>query len=64
MRLKVCVEFIDRITGEMYRIGDIVDVSEERGTEILTNPLGLAEAIEEPKPQKTASRGRKRGGVK
>lgn len=64
MKLKVCVEFIDKVTGETHRIGDVIEVAEERGAEILTNPQGLAEMVEEPKTQKSASRGRKRGGVK
>jgi len=64
MKLRVCVEFIDKVTGETRRIGDVVEVAEERGAEILAHPLGLAEVVEEEKPQKSASRGRKRGGVK
>ena len=64
MKLKVCVEFVDKLTGDTCHIGDVIEVSESRGAEILASPLGLAEAVEEPKPQKSASRGRKRGGVK
>lgn len=64
MKLKVCVEFVDKVTGETHRIGDVIEVADKRGAEILANPLNLAEAVEEPKPQKSASRGRKRGGVK
>ena len=64
MKLRVCVELVDKVTGETHRIGDVIEVAEERGAEILANPQGLAEMVEEPKPQKSASRGRKRGGVK
>lgn len=64
MKLRVCVEFIDKVTGETHRIGDVIEVVEERGTEILANPLNLAEAVEDPKPQKSASRSRKRGAAK
>ena len=64
MKLRVCVEFIDKVTGETRRIGDVIEVAEERGAEILASPLNLAEVVEDPKPQKSASRGRKRGGVK
>lgn len=64
MKLRVCVEFVDKVTGETHRIGDVIEVAEERGAEILANPQGLAKMVEEPKPQKSASRGRKRGGVK
>ena len=61
MKLRVRAEFVDKVTGETYRIGDVIEVTDKRGTEILANPLNLAKALEEPKPQKSASRGRKRG---
>ncbi len=61
MKLKVRVEFVDKVTGETYHIGDVAEVTEERGAEILANPLELVEVVEEPSPQKSASRGRKRG---
>ena len=64
MKLRVRAEFVDKVTGGTYRIGDVIEVTDKRGTEILANPLNLAEAVEEPKPQKSVSRGRKRGGVK
>jgi len=64
MKLRVCVEFVDRLTDETYHIGDVIEVSESRGAEILAHPQKLVEAVEEPKTQKSASRGRKRGGVK
>lgn len=64
MKLRVCVEFVDKLTGETHRIGDVIEVADKRGAEILANPLNLAEAVEEPKPQKSASRSRKRGAAK
>jgi len=64
MKLRVCVEFVDKVTDETRRIGDVIEVTEERGTEILANPLNLAEVVEEPTPQKSASRRRKRGTTK
>lgn len=51
MKLKVCVEFCDRVTDEVYHIGDIIEVTDKRGAEILANPLKLAEAVEAPKPR-------------
>ena len=56
MKLKVCVEFVDKVTGDTYSIGDVIDVTDKRGAEILANPLKLAEAVEAPKPQKSASK--------
>lgn len=64
MKLRVCMSFDDKNTGETYPVGAEIEVSESRAAEILAHPLGLAEAVEEPKPQKSASRGRKRGGAK
>ena len=64
MKLRVCGEFVDKVTGETYRIGDVIEVAEKRGAEILAHPQKLVEAVEDPKPQKSASRSRKRGAVK
>lgn len=64
MKLRVCVSFDDKNTGETYPVGAEIEVSESRAAEILAHPLGLAEVVEKEKPQKSASRGRKRGGVK
>lgn len=64
MKLRVCVEFVDKVTGETHRIGDVIEVADKRGAEILAHPQKLVEAVEDPKPQKSASRSRKRGGVK
>lgn len=64
MKLRVCVEFVDKLTGDTRHIGDVIEVSESRGAEILAHPQKLVEVVEDPKPQKSASRSRKRGGVK
>ena len=64
MKLRVCAEFVDKLTGETCPVGAEITVSDERGAEILAHPDGLVEAIEGPASQKSASRGRKRGGVK
>ena len=64
MKLRVCVSFDDKNTGETYPVGAEIEVSESRAAEILAHPLGLAEVVEEEKPQKSASRGRKRGAAK
>ena len=72
MKLRVCVSFDDKNTGETYPVGAEIEVSESRAAEILAHPLGLAEVVEEElaevvkeeKPQKSASRSRKRGAAK
>lgn len=58
MKLRVCVSFDDKFTGETYPVGAVIEVTEERGAELLKNPLKLAEAVEAP-AQKPASRRRK-----
>ena len=61
MKLKVCAEFVDKYTGDVYPAGTEIEVSDERGTEILQVP-GL---VEEIKPQKSApAPKRKRGAAK
>jgi len=57
MKLKVCVAFNDKVTGADYQIGDIIDVTEARGAEIMAHPGKLVEVVESesPKPQKSAS---------
>ena len=64
MKLRVCVEFVDKFTGDTRHIGDVIEVNESRGAEILAHPQKLVEAVEDPKPQKSASRSRKRGAAK
>ena len=50
--------------AETCPVGAEITVSDKRGAEILAHPDGLVEVIEEPAPQKSASRGRKRGAAK
>lgn len=64
MKLRVCRDFKDKYTGEIYRAGADLEVTKKRGSEILKNPLKLAEAVEEPAEQKPASRKRKGGTSK
>lgn len=61
MKLKVCAEFVDKYTGDVYPAGTEIEVTDERGAEILQTP-GLAEEI---KLQKSApAPKRKRGAAK
>lgn len=57
MKLRVCVAFSDKVTGADYKIGDIIDVTEARGAEIMAHPGKLVEVVESesPKLQKSAS---------
>lgn len=56
MKLRVCVAFSDKVTGADYNIGDIIDVTEARGAEIMAHPGKLVEVVESESPrQKSAS---------
>lgn len=46
MLLRVLKQFHDRETSELYKIGSVIDVREERGKEILNSPLKVAELAE------------------
>lgn len=47
--------FMDKVTKQTYKPGDVVEVSDKRGKEILTDKRGLASLVEdteEKKPKK------------
>lgn len=54
MNLYVEIEFQDKYTGEMYKKGSTITVSESRGKEILADERGLVTKVidEVPKPKK------------
>lgn len=62
MKLKVCAEFVDKYTGDVYPAGAEIEVTDERGAEILQAP-GLAEEIEQKSKPAPAPK-RKRGAAK
>lgn len=68
MKLRVCVAFSDKVTGADYRIGDIIDVTEARGAEIMSHPGKLVEVVESESPRQksasSASRPKAKRGVK
>lgn len=45
MKIKVLKRFHDKVNDKVYEIGDIVEVTNERGNEIISHPLGLAEKV-------------------
>lgn len=63
MKLRVCKEFTDKYTGEIYPVGSEIEVTEERGAELLGHPLNLVETVEEPAPQKSAPAPKKKRGA-
>ena len=56
MKLKVLRKFKDKNTGELYEAGSVIEVSDERGAEIIGNPLKLAEAVKTTTRRKSASK--------
>lgn len=49
MKLKINVPFTDKFTGEDYEVGNIIEVKEARGNELLADPRNLVESIDTPK---------------
>lgn len=53
MKLKVLKEFKDKETGEMRKVGEVIEVTDERGAVLLSHPLALVtESKEVKKPRK------------
>ena len=53
MKLKVVKAFKDKETGEMRKVGEVIEVTDERGEELLNHPLELvSESKEVKKPRK------------
>ena len=53
MKLKVLKAFKDKETGEMRKVGEVIEVTDERGAELLAHPLKLvSESKEVKKPRK------------
>jgi hypothetical protein len=56
MKLKVLKAFKDKETGEMRKVGEVIEVTDERGAELLNHPLELvAESKEVKKPRRKKS---------
>lgn len=45
MKIKVLKRFHDKLNNKVYEVGEVVEVTNERGNEIISNPLGLAEKV-------------------
>lgn len=51
-KLKVKAEFIDRITNELRKVDDVIEVEEARAKELLADERHLVEEIKEEKKAK------------
>lgn len=60
MKLKVLKCFVDKVNGKNYNIGDEIEVSDKRGSEILSHPLEIAEKIAEPKKAESEEKPKKK----
>lgn len=45
MKIKVLKRFHDKVNDKVYEVGEVVEVTDKRGIEIISNPLELAEKI-------------------
>lgn len=56
MKLKVEKQFRDKITNELHEVGDVFEVDEARGKELLSDSRKLVSAVVEEveKPKKTS----------
>lgn len=56
MKLRIEKVFRDKETGELYKVGEVHEFSDERAEEILRHPMELVSKFEEPaqeeKPKK------------
>ena len=45
MKIKVLKRFHDKETDKVYEIGEVVEVTDKRGIEIISSPLEVAEKV-------------------
>lgn len=45
MKIKVLKRFHDKVTDKVYEVGEVVEVTDKRGIEIISNPLEVAEKV-------------------
>jgi hypothetical protein len=50
MQLRIVRRFSDRLTGEAYSVGQVIDVDDARAEELLDHPLGVVELVANAEP--------------
>lgn len=45
MKIKVLKRFHDKETDKVYEVGEVVEVTDKRGLEIISSPLEVAEKL-------------------
>lgn len=53
MKLSIEKPFMDKYTGDMYEIGDVIEVSDKRGSELLSDERGLVSKVTPKKKRKS-----------
>lgn len=54
--LKVEKVFKDKITGELYKVGQIIEVSEDRAKELLADGRGLVSEVKQKSAPKSTTK--------
>jgi hypothetical protein len=54
MKLKVEKPFMDKYTSENYEVGQVIEVSDERGSELLSDERRLVSKVQKAKKSKKA----------
>lgn len=54
--LKVEKVFKDKITGELYQVGQIIEVSEDRAKELLADDRGLVSEVKQKSAPKSTTK--------
>lgn len=50
MQLRIVRRFSDRLTGEAYSVGQVIEVDDARAEELLDHPLGVVELVANAEP--------------
>ena len=52
IKLKVAVEFFDKYTKELYKVGTVIEVEDVRGKELLSDSRNLVIEVKKAKGKK------------
>ncbi len=61
MKLEIKKQFRDKVTKELYTVGDVIEFDEARAEELKAHPAALVEEVQEQaeKPKKKPARKKK-----
>ena len=58
MKVKANIQFRDKYTAELYKAGDILEVDEARGKELLSDPRSVVSEVKETETKGTPKKKR------